>query len=244
VLIVALFNATSAVGSLADGGEIEARVLALGARLVPPEPLSRDGKPLSVEIPAPKLLAPELNDRQRVKFLAGAYRAVLKRRYTITSRYMSSTTLALESHADFPKLVWLAGEMVTARVAPLAWVLFSFDAWTWTERGKGKRSSPPTKWVWSKKRWKDQQEWFADERYNTVQLRTAPDAAALWRDWRCMWFELLRRAPTSRDEIAQVVDRWFPGDAFERRLTRARTQTWDWQERVDREMADGGWPWL
>jgi hypothetical protein len=231
------------VGSLGDGSSIEARIRQLGARLLPPEPRARDGKPLQYEIPPPRLLEPSTTPQQRVKVLAAAYRAVLERRYGVKSRYFVGSA-ALESHKDFNKLSELGAQMVTCKVAPLAWVLFSFDDWTHTPLGKDKRTPPPTKWVWAKKRWKEQQDRFSEERYTSVQLRWAPEAETLWTDWRCMWVDLMRAAPTTREGVAQVVDRWFPGETYEQRLTRARSQTWEWQARVDREMADGGWPWL
>ncbi len=231
------------VGSLGDGASVEQRIRRLGARLLPPEPRTRAGKPLDYEIPPPRLIAPETTPQQRVKMLAAAYRAVLKRRYGITSRYFEGSA-ALESHKEFPKLVALAAQMVDAKVAPLAWVLFSFDAWTHTPLGEGKRSSPPTKWVWSKKRWKEQQDRFWEDRYAVVESRTAPLALQLWIDWRFMWCELMHAAPTAREGVAVIVDRWFPGSSYEDRLTRARSQTLEYQARVDREAAEGGWPWL
>lgn len=231
------------VGTLGDGSSIEQRIRQLGARLLPPEPLARDGKPLYYEIPAPKRLEPASSPQQRVKHLAAAYRAVLKRRYSITSKYMLGSA-ALESHKDYPKLEALSALMLEANVAPLAWVLFSFDAWTHTPMGEGKRTSPPAKWVWSKKRWKDQQDRFQEERYQSVEVRCSATATQLWIDWRVMWLELMQVAPMTRDGVAEIVDRWFPGESFEERLTRARTQTWEDQARVDREVAAGGWPWL
>ena len=138
------------LGCLGDGSSVEQRIKQLGTRLLPPEPRTRDGKPLQYEIPPPRLIDPAATPQQRVKMLAAAYRAVLKRRYGITSRYFEGSA-ALESHKEFPKLVALAALMVDAKVAPLAWVLFSFDAWTHTPLGEGKRAAPPTKWVWSKK---------------------------------------------------------------------------------------------
>lgn len=231
------------VGRLGDGSSVEQRVRQLGARLLPPEPRTRDGKPLQYEIPPPRLIDPSATPQQRVKMLAAAYRAVLKRRYGITSRYFEGSA-ALESHKEFPKLAALAALMVDAKVAPLAWVLFSFDAWTHTPLGEGKRCAPPTKWVWSKKRWKEQQDRFWEDRYSVVESRTAPLAHQLWTDWRIMWVELMLSAPEDRSGVAAVVDRWFPGESFETRLTRARSQTLEYQARVDREAAEGGWPWL
>ena len=231
------------VGSLGDGASVEQQIRRLGARLLPPEPRTRQGKPLEYEIPPPRLIAPEATPQQRVKMLASAYRAVLKRRYGITSRYFEGSA-ALESHKEFPKLASLSAQMFDARVAPLAWVLFSFDAWTHTPLGEWKRAAPPTKWVWSKKRWKEQQDRFWEDRYAVVESRTAPLALQLWSDWRVMWLDLMRVAPTTREGVAAVVDRWFPGISYEDRLTRARSQTLEYQARVDREAAEGGWPWL
>jgi hypothetical protein len=232
-----------AVGTLADGTEVERRIREIGSRLLPPEPLSRDGRPLCYEIPPPRLLPEGATPQQCVKALATAYRAVLKRRYSITSHYMLGAA-ALESHKDYPRVAELGMLMLEQKVAPLAWVLYSFDSWTHTPKGLGKRTPPTSKWVWSKKRWREQRERFEEERYTSIELRTAPEAMQLWKDWKLMWFELLRSAPMTREGVAQICDKWFPGDSYETRLARARSQTWEWQARVDREAADGGWPWL
>ncbi len=237
-----LVGAAARVGKATDGGTLEARLRELGARLLPPEPQDRDGKPLTYEIPAPLRLEATLTEPQRVERCAAAYRAVLLRRFGIKSAYMRRS--ALEPHAHYARLAVLSLSMQEARIAPLAWVIFSFDRWTHTPRGKDKRSPPPAKWVWSPKRWKEQRAWLEEERYDAVELRTAPEAQALYTDWRNLWIELMQRAPETREELAAIVDRWFPGNSWEQRLARARTQTWDYQARVQRELAAGGWPWL
>lgn len=223
---------------------MEARLKALGSRLIPPEPLTREGRALIVEIPAPKLLSSSFTEQQRVEFLANAYRAVLKRRFSINSPYLRSATLALESHPDYPRLVSLSAAMLEENAAPLAWVAFSFDAWSHTPKGVGKSRPPPAKWVWSINRWKKHLAWFKEAAYSGVELRTPPEAKALWLDWRHMWVELMHTAPETRAQLASTVEKWFPGDAYEKRLSRARAQAWEWQTRVDDEVAKGGWPWL
>lgn len=238
--LVAGFNGS--VGRCSDGAVVEARIRALGARLIPPEPLGRDHKPLCVEIPAPRRLEPTSTPQQRVQALAGAYRTALLRRYQITSRYMRTPGLALEGHKDYAKLVKFADGLIAAAVAPVAWVLFSFDAWVGTPLGAERRSPPPAKWVWSIKRLREQGDRVDADRYAEPALRTTPEAAELWADWRCMWLELLRVAPVTRDQIALIVDRWFPGETYESRLARARAQTWQWQASVDQEIAAGEWP--
>lgn len=216
------------------------RIATLGVRLVPPEPRSARGEPLVVEVPEPRRLTPELTEPQRVEWLASSYRAVLERRYGLRSNYMRRSQL--DSHEHYARLVWLSGELSAAGVAPLAWVLFSFDLWRLSAYGSTGRKPPPTRWVWSRKRWREQRERYEESRYDGVELRTAPEAAQLYADWRGLHLELVQRAPNTRAEVLEIVDRWFPGDTWEQRLARARSQTWEWQARVDREVATGGWP--
>jgi hypothetical protein len=235
-------EAAGSVGRRGDGGAIEARIRALGVRLLPPEPLGRDGRPICVEIPPPRRLDPQSTPQQRVKVLAGTYRAVLERRYGIKSRYMHGSA-ALEAHKEFPTLVTFAELLLGAGVAPLTWVVYSFDAWRTTPLGLAKRP-PPSRWIWSRKRWREQAERCQEETHVGVSLRTVPEAEQLWADWRCMWLELLRCAPDTREQIAWVVEKWFPEEAFERRLSAARARTWQRQSQIDREVLEGGWPWL
>lgn len=226
----------ASVGSRGDGGAVEARLRELGQRLIPPEPVVPP-----VEVPEPRRLTSELTEPQRVEFLAAAYRAVVARRYSVKSNYMARGQL--DVHAHYVRLVALSSEMLEAGVAPLAWVIFSFDRWRQSAKGASGRSPPPTKWVWSKKRWREAQAWFREERYVGVELRATPLARELYADWRALWTELMIKNPSTRQEVAAVVDRYFPGRSWEERLLSARQEQRVSQARVDREVANGGWPY-
>lgn len=233
------------IGTVVSSGGLETRLKSLGARLIPPEPVTRDGRVLAVEISPPAKLSAELSEPQRVEFLAASYRAVLARRYRINSQYMRSRTHAIEAHPDFPRVAEYAGLMIAEGVAPLGWVLFSFDQWTHTPRGAGKKSPPPAKtWVWSKKRWKERLAWYKDDHYAGVELRTPALAQTLWSDWRCMWVQLMHTAPDTREGVAQIVEAWFPGSSFETRLLQARNDVLQRQVRIDEEIKSGGFPWI
>lgn len=231
------------VGTLSGPGGVEARLKRLGVRLIPPEPLTRAGRVLAVEVAAPKLLSPESSEPERADMLAQAFVAVLARRYRINRRYLKQGQLALEAHPDYPRLVQLSRDMLEARVAPLGWVLFSFDRWGQTALGKNHKRPPPAKWVWSVKRWRAQLAWYSEGQYAGVELRTPPLACALWRDWRLMWVQLIHQAPDTREALARIVEAWFPGEAYDERLARARSECLERQLYVDMEQAAGRWPW-
>jgi hypothetical protein len=233
----------ASVGTAASGGELEQSIRALGVRLIPAEP-----KVDPVVIPEPPKLPALLSHPSRapgrVEFLAAGYRAVLFRRYGLRSKYMIKSQL--DSHAHYERLDKLGLELYHEGIAPLAWVIFGFDLWACSDRGRSGKSPPAAKWIWSKKRWRDedQRTRFHEARYCETELRAAPEARALYADWRMMWIELMVRAPSTREEVAAIVEKWFPGKEYERRLSRARVQTWELQTKVDQEMAAGGWPLL
>lgn len=216
------------------------RLRELAGTYIPPEPRTSRGEPLVVEVPEPRRLSAELTEPERVEWLARAYRAVLERRYGLKSSYMRRSQL--DNHEHYARLVWLSGELLRESVPPLSWVIFSFDLWRLSSIGAQGKRPPPTRWVWSRKRWREQRERYEESRYSEVELRTPPEAAQLYADWRCLWLELVQRAPNSRAGVVEIVDRWFPGDSWEARLSRARSQVWEYQARVDNEVGAGGWP--
>lgn len=233
------------VGSRTDGAALELRLRELGRRVLPPEPTQSQPGALGyiapLVVPEPQRLSPGLTEPERVERLAAAYRAVLYRRHGLRSRYL--TRSRADGHPHYPRLVQLARALLEGNVAPLAWVLFSFDRWLLSPLGE-QGHPPKSGWVWSPKRWKDQkqQEALAEARYDAPEYRSSPLAATLYTDWRMMWVELIQKAPETREQLLEVVERAFPGETWERRLAAARRQTREMQQKIDEEISQGGWP--
>jgi hypothetical protein len=106
-------------------------------------------------------------------------------------------------------------------IPPAAWVAFSFEAWASLHVSGG---PPRPGWVYSASRvakWDEFRE-AATERYLRARLASVPEHRQLCADWHRMWGDLLQARPSSRSGVADIVERHFPGDAFERRLTQAR----------------------
>lgn len=168
--------------------------------------------------------------------LAAAYRGVVEQRtgrrsfFRVTPRWRArlEAAAALMAPGEPDETGWC-----TPGVPPSAWVLFSADVWA-VKHGRGK--PPPPAWVFAVSRLRDPavREWFDDAAAAYRSGRRAllaPEAAALAADHAAMWRDLLRENPADRLSVRAVVARWFPGDAWDRRVLEARAA----QVRVARE---------
>jgi len=66
-----------------------------------------------------------------------------------------------------------------------------------------------------------------------------PELRALLADHQAMWGSLLAAAPKTRAEVLAVVERYFPGNAWESRLGLARQQANEAQHEVTMLVAAG-----
>jgi len=58
-----------------------------------------------------------------------------------------------------------------------------------------------------------------------------------------MWSELLMQEPADREGVRVIVERWFPGDAWERRVALAQAQAAELKLRVRERVRAGGVLW-
>jgi hypothetical protein len=220
------------------GTDVLQRIRALGERALPPMPDVDMVPPVRVPSPA-KLRVPPMHPADEVLVLARAYRTVLKQRTGASSLFMLRGDVL--THKDFARLREAAALLRELEVPPVAWVLFSFDVWA--EHGPARvRGKPPSvSFVFSQKRIAERFDWFDRERdrYTGTRHFMAPTHRQLCEDHAAMLTELMRLPLESRSEVLAVIDRYFPGDSFERRLNQARAEARKLQDEVTRAVEMG-----
>ena len=206
------------LGYAGEGPLIWQEALRLGQRLLPPFP-GPEVVPL-VQTKPPQKLDPALPDIERAEFLCGAYRAAFEARYPDLGSCWYGTRGDLKSYRDYGKMLRCAELFVEFDIAPLAWVLFSLDVWA-AYIGRG----PATvSFVFTEARIRERREWFEQEECTYTATRTlfTDEHRDLMQRWRDMQQEILLARPKTRDELAGVVDKHFPGDAYEVAVERAK----------------------
>ena len=137
-----------------------------------------------------------------------AYRRAVRQRHRREVLARLTTADELREHAA-ARTVFTAMRTLRERgIAPLAWCMFSLDAWTKFAKGKGRRSRvsavPSLAWVYSSKRLNERDEWFAWEearyRGGTVVL-TKPHRELLQRYLALQVLLLEHRTMPSRAEV-------------------------------------------
>ena len=229
----------SRVGTKTNAERIE-RIRQLAKRGLPEYPGHRMIPELTLAPPA--LLRPERDSRAYVAMLAAAYRAA----WTSTSGHSDCWFWPGPQHQLYGLLFEAGMELELAKIPPVAWALFSFQVWTGAVGGRAYKS-PPVKWVYSLTRCEARTfTWFNEsyrETYCLPKTRIAPKHAELLQDWREMWQALLAQEPETREEAMTVIDQFFPGMTFEKRVEAAKTEARRQQVELDNAVAKGGGLW-
>lgn len=182
----------------------------------------------------PAGLAPE----EVVRILAQAYRSASERIGGYPSRY----GLQLEGHAHYEKMAEIGARMLADEIPPLSWVVFTCDVWTNMKRPPGGRAVPPALFCWSLKLYEEQQGWYADTQRLYDHHWMLDEHRALWDDWHAMWAALLQEAPTTYNDLLRILDRFFPGDQWERRVAQIHRKVAQAEREMTAQLDRGGWP--
>lgn len=227
------------VGRLHDGAQYAARLHELGLRGLPPYP---DTTVIpAVRIPKPPLLDPACSEVEWVQNLAAGYRGAIWSFYRKRSWFMSRPR-KLAQHKSFGALSEFADRLHLAEVSPASWALFSMESWRFMSITK---NPPKLSWVFSPKRLVSQMEWFDDEtnRWTGGRVKYAERHLELLVRWQRMWRELLCKRPTGRLSLLAIVDKHFPGNAYEAAVDLACGESRRMQLDVDERIAQGEIVW-
>lgn len=220
----------SAMGSARDPDVGPMSIVSLGppypgASLVPP-----------AVIPAPPLLPDSANDVLVARTLVSTYRQAAESRTKERCFVLARVDLVRSRH--YAPLVACGLLLREKKIPPAAWAAWAIDLWRQHEKGV-----PPISLVWSKERVAKRSGWFRKEASSYVGgvVLYGPAHRDLIVRWERMARDLYRLEDPSG--AAAVVERHFPGDAFDGHVRRAREEA----EAKQRELRDlveqGAWLW-
>lgn len=215
-------------------------------RLVPPwELLARPGVPPSpanggcgqlAVVPPPPKVREEMTTDERVILLARAYRGAVESRTGKPCWAMGGKDP--RRWRDYAMMAECAEALLAEDIAPAAWAAWSVDLW---RSSRGKDRPPPVRWCLSPKRVEEKAGWFRSEEggYSGGRVVTGRMHARLWEKWNGMAQEM----GDPDNDPAEVLERWFPGDLYERMHEAAQWEAEDYQRRLNRQKAEGRFIW-
>lgn len=211
-----------------------ARLEALGVRAIPPRPDASLIK--AVRTPSPPKVAPTATDQEAAATLLATYWGMVDTKWPGIKRARKPGDP--RKNKSYKALVRAAHVMREEGIAPSSWCLFSADAW----RAAALTEGPPTvAFVFSENRLRERLDWFAESEanYDGHTVIYSPEWMHLASLHREMWRHLTRENPENRLRLLEVVDRFFPGDTYDRLLDRARNAQAKLQRDVDAMIARG-----
>lgn len=225
--------------AIAGGGAPVRRWTRGATREVPPSPAKDPGLDL-VTLPPPPKLDPEAKPRAWAEQLARAYRGAVEK---VTGRRCFVLAKGdITKAQDYQRLVRAARAMLDHDVEPAAWVMFSLGVWNERVR-PGSGSTPPLRWVFSDDRIHKHAGWFRREFGDGLRGKTVcpPPLRELLYKHQAMSTALLRaQTPAEAD---RVIERYFPGDLYERMATKARKAVQEEALALRTEVEQGRWIW-
>lgn len=183
---------------------------------LPPPPWALVGV---AAVPNPPTLDTSMTDRERAIRLADAYRGAVRARLRLDAFAFKRGDVTRSKH--YPTLVEAAAFMLAHELAPAAWCAWSCDVW---RQYAGGRKPPPIPWVFGAKRLAERRGWFEAEEgaYTGGRVSYGPEQSRLVQRYLAARLEIDRAGAFASPE--GVFAKWFPGDAYERAVERARVE--------------------
>lgn len=198
-----------------SGTHVDRRLAELGRRCIPPDP--------TAELRPPVVVPALARDSADVEDLVQCYREEMRRRTGRESfAYANGQVPQKPRRSISACLAVLRAE----NIPPAAWCIGSLEQWDVLRPYSA--PTPRVAWVWSASRASAgslSRTWFEEHRgeYCKPRLLVVRPLAELRMDWERMWDVLRALRPDTQEELRKLVDGYFPGQAYARRLAASRT---------------------
>ena len=218
---------------------------AAGTQGMPPYPAARIVPPAM--IPPPPRLPEELTDTEGARWLVNAFRGAVESRYKKLGKrgkpyrcWVLSRRGSLEKSKYLKQLIEAADLLRELEAAPAAWCAFSVDCWRKYDMGK---KPPSIAWVYQLGRIENQNGWYQGEEpyYMSRRVVYSKPAQVLIYQYQQMRFALARSGAQTRQEVAVVVEKFFPDGLYDRLVDKAKDRSLDDQQRISAAAARGEW---
>ncbi len=191
---------------------------------------------------SPPQLPGDADDRELAWTLLGTFRGAFEAAFDHPPPHNYFTDADhLSRWRGFDTLVAAGQRLRQEGIAPAVWALFSMDVWP---RYVRETRRPGLLWVFSPARIEKQTAdggWYCAEADSFSRAIFGPRLRALLHRYERMRVELL--ATNSEEEVRGVVERHFPGDAYNDMVQRARAETRATQEEIERAIMRGEYVW-
>lgn len=162
-------------------------------------------------VPEPPMLDPFATERSHVFHLAAVYRAA------VTAKMHQPCFVllrGLDRSPHYRTLANAAQALIKHHIAPAAWAAWTVDVWC---RDGDRVQPPPINLVWGAKRITERRGWFGKEAASYMGGRAVfgPIHRSLLTRWYALGFELMMGPDRTPEEVAVVVEKHFPGTAYD-----------------------------
>lgn len=222
----------------AKGARPNREILSPGevARLPGTPPIPNRGDIEIARVPPPPRLTEQMTPEERAQLMARAYRGAVQAKTGKPCWAFRGPDP--RRWKDFGALVDCAEELLAEDISPAAWAAWSVDKWS---EMKGRTCAPPVRWCYSASRVQERSGWFRSEElgYSGGRQRLGRMYKRLWEKWLGMAQEM----GDPDNDPSMVLERWFPGDLYERMHETAVWEAKDYQRRLNEQKARGEWIW-
>jgi hypothetical protein len=207
-------------------------------------------------IPGPPLLDPAETQERNAAVVRRALRTVGS-----LHRPMGSRTTPQVAALTFNAVPY----MLKGSIAPLAWVAFSYDTWTYARKNAGTlggwsstpsqnvaRASkmpalPPVAWIFSTKRFAAKASFFGwyEEKFRTRPVLRSKALRSLINRYDAMLRDIqaIPVETVTREFVIEAVDCSFPDDTFRKMVRSARKECDLMREKLNNQIEEGVWIW-
>ena len=191
-------------------------------------------------VPYPPKLDPDESDLGLAKAVLKAYWGACESRFKKRSWVLRQPG-ALAASKQLKSLVAGAKVLLEKGIPPASWAAFSVDVWRKYDK---KSTPPPLAWVFSPNRMEEREGWYREEAGGYGGRAVfSPAAKELLLRYMAMSRALVLEQVQDEDDVARVMHKYLPGDAYEFLVAKARIQSKEEQDRLNGAAKRGAWLW-